>query len=70
MRQRFALLADVLDDGDAFGGDLVHLRTGGDHPHAQLVDDQHLPLALLVRRADHVVHDLCVNCKGMEWNSS
>jgi len=39
LRDRLAVLHDVLDDGHALAHDVVHLAAGGDDAHAQVVHD-------------------------------
>ena len=61
LRQRFAILHDVLDNRHALADYVVHLAARRDDAHAQIVHHQHLPVALFLHRvrSQHVVHDLC-----------
>jgi hypothetical protein len=61
LRDRLAVLHDVLDDGHALAHDVVHLAARGNDAHAQVVHDQDLPVALLFDgvASQDIVHYFC-----------
>lgn len=61
-RQRFALLIDILYQGDTLCADVVHFAAGGHHSHGELIHHQNPPFystCCLLLLLDHLVHNLC-----------
>lgn len=51
---------------DALGHDVRHLTTGGQHPHAQLIDHQHLE----TERTAHRLYGICYDSLIRLWGQS
>lgn len=58
--QWFPFFANILDNGNTFASNFVHLATWWYHSHSQLIDDQDLPFTFLMANANHIIHNLCL----------
>lgn len=59
-RQRFALLIDILYQGDTLSADIVHLAAGGHHSHGELIhhqDPPFYPTCCLLLLLDDLIHN-------------